>query len=129
MTTPPTTLKTARNLVQQAESAYQGGDDITCARLLWEATMSAFQELAARMGYPCANREEAKQFAIAMDDANQLRTHYLINLDFGIAMLEHSEGADWTEDPEFAWQFNEFPMAISATHDTLDWLQARILEA
>ena len=30
--TTPTTLKTSRDLVQKAETAYQNGDDITCAR-------------------------------------------------------------------------------------------------
>ena len=127
--TTPATLKTARNLVQQAEAAYQGGDDITCARLLWEATMSAFQELAAQLGHPCANPEEAKQFAIMLDQDDWPRGHYISSLNFGIAMLEHSQGADWTEDLEFAWQFDEFPMAISATHDTLKRLQSRMPEA
>ena len=127
--TTPATLKTARGLVQQAESAYQGGDDITCARLLWEATMSAFQELAAHLGHPCANREEAKQFAIMLDQDDWPRGLYIGALDFGITMLEHSQGADWTEDPEFAWQFNEFPIAISATSDTLARLQSRMPEA
>ncbi len=128
MTTPATTLKTARNLVQQAEAAYQSGDDITCARLLGEAIMSAFQDLAARMGYPCANREEAKQFAKALDQDNRFG-HYNGALNFGITMLEHSEGANWTEDPEFAWQFNEFPLAIANTSDDLDLLQSRMPEA
>ena len=44
-------------------------------------------------------------------------------------MLEHSQGADWTEDPEFAWQFDEFPLAISVIHDALDRIQSKMPDA
>lgn len=123
--TTPATLETARDLVQQAEAAYQSGDDITCARLLWEATMDGFQQLAARMGYPCNNQAEATQFARSLDEKGDFDAM----LVFGITMLEHSEGADWTEDPEFAWEFDEFPLAIDVTRDALNRLQAKMAEA
>ena len=125
--TTPTALKTSRDLVQKAETAYQNGDDITCARLLWEATFAAFQELAANMGHPCHNQNEARKFAKTLDQEKILRDYNGI-LNFGITMLEHSQGADWTEDPEFAWQFDEFPLAIAVTSDGLNLLQSKMTE-
>lgn len=122
--TTPATLQTARDLVQQAETAYQNGDDIACARLLWEATIDGFRQLAARMGYSCNNQAEATQFARSLDE----KGHFDAMLVFGITMLEHSEGADWTEDPEFAWQFDEFPLAIDVTRDAVERLQAKLSE-
>ena len=123
--TTPATLQTARDLVQQAETAYQNGDDIACARLLWEATIDGFRQLAARMGYPCNNQAEATQFARSLDE----KGHFDAMLVFGTTMLEHSQGADWTEDAEFAWQFDEFPLAIDVTRDALERLHARMSEA
>ena len=125
--TTPTALKTSRDLVQKAETAYQNGDDTTCARLLWEATFAAFQELAANMGHPCHNQNEARKFAKTLDQEKILRDYNGI-LNFGITMLEHFQGADWTEDPEFAWQFDEFPLAIAVTSDGLNLLQSKITE-
>ena len=116
-------LKAARELVRKAEAAYyQDGDDAACARLLSEALMSGFRELAAQMGHPFNTDEEAKQFARSLDEKGD----YDAMLNFGVTMLEHSQGADWTEDPEFAWQFDEFPLAIANTLDDLDLLQTRI---
>ena len=123
--TTPATLQTARDLVQQAETAYQNGDDIACARLLWEATIDGFRQLAARMGCPCNNQEEAIQFSRMLDE----KGHFGAMLNFGIYMLEYSQGADWTEDPEFGWEFDEFPLAISATQNALILLQAKMSEA
>ena len=126
--TTPAALKTSRDLVQKAETAYQNGDDTACARLLWEATFAAFQELAANMGHPCHNQAEARKFAKTLDSGKILRDYNGI-LNFGITMLEHSQGADWTEDPEFAWQFDEFPLAIAVTTDGLNLLQTKMTEA
>ena len=121
------TFQTARDLLRKAEAAYHNdGDDVACARLLYEAIMAGFQELAAEMGYPCNDREEARQFCKALDKGNDPPGHYDVTLLFGIVMLEHSEGADWTEDAEFAWQFDEFPLAIAVTGDSLDLLQAKM---
>ena len=119
-------LKAARELVRKAEAAYyQDGDDAACARLLSEALMSGFRELAGQMGHPFNTDEEAKQFARSLDEVG----NYDGILVFATSMLEHSQGADWTEDPEFAWQFDEFPLAIAVTGDGLDLLQNRILGA
>ena len=121
--TAPAELKTARDLVRKAEAAYyRDGDDAACARLLSEAIMSGFRELAARMGHACDSVEEARKFAKMLDEDGD----YDAMLNFGITMLEHSQGADWTEDPEFAWQFDEFPLAIANTGDDLDLLQTRM---
>ena len=114
--TAPATFQTARALLRKAEAAYHDDrDDVACARLLFEAIMAGFQELAAEMGYPCNDREEARQFCKVLDKGNELMGHYDGTLNFGITMLEHSEGADWTEDDEFAWHFDEFPLAIAVT--------------
>ena len=124
------TFQTARALLRKAEAAYHDdGDDVACARLLYEAIMAGFQELAAEMGYPCNDREEARQFCKALDKDTEPLRHYNGTLNFGITMLEHSEGADWTEDDEFAWHFDEFPLAIAVTGDNLDLLQAKMLGA
>lgn len=119
------TFQTARDLLRKAEAAYHDdGDDVACARLLWEAIMAGFQELAAQMGYPCNDREEARQFCKVLDKDNDPPGLNDCTLLFGITMLEHSEGADWTEDDEFAWHFDEFPLAIDVTSDALNRLQA-----
>ena len=123
--TTPTALKTSRDLVQKAETAYQNGDDITCARFLGEAIMTAFQELAARMGCPHSDQKEIQHFARTLDEKDD----YGATFDFGVTMLEHSQGADWTEDPEFAWQFDEFPLAISVIRDALDRIQSKMPDA
>lgn len=122
--TTPAALQTARDLVQQAETAYQNGDDIACARLLWEATIDGFRQLAARMGYSCDTQAEATKFARSLDEKGDFDAL----LGFGIYMLEYSQGADWTEDAEFGWEFDEFPLAISATNNALYLLQAKMLE-
>ncbi len=119
-------LKTASELVHKAEAAYSDGNDATCARLLWEATMSGFQEVATRMGYSCSDQEEAREFAKVLDRGSEHLGHYDGILNFGITMLEHSQGADWTEDPEFAWQFDEFPLAIGVVGEHLALLQAKM---
>ena len=119
------TFKTARDLLRKAEAAYHtDGDDVACARLLYEAIMAGFQELAAQMGHPCNDREEARRFCKALDKGHEPLRPNNGTLNFGITMLEHSEGADWTEDDEFAWHFDEFPLAIDVTGDSLDRLQA-----
>ena len=121
------TFKTARDLLRKAEAAYHNdGDDVACARLLYEAIMAGFQELAAEMGHPCNDREEARQFCKVLDKDKDPPGQYDVTLYFGIVMLEHSEGADWTEDDEFAWHFDEFPLAIAVTGDSLDFLQAKM---
>ena len=123
--TAPATFQTARALLRKAEAAYHDdGDDVACARLLFEAIMAGFQELAAEMGYPCNDREEARQFCKVLDKDNDPPALNNATLNFGIVMLEHSEGADWTEDDEFAWHFDEFPLAMDVTGKALDRLQA-----
>ena len=75
---------------------------------------------------PATTGKEARQFCKALDKDTEPLRHYNDTLLFGITMLEHSEGADWTEDDEFAWHFDEFPLAIAVTGDSLDLLQANM---
>ena len=125
--TAPATFQSAQALLRKAEAAYhEDGDDVACARLLWEAIMSGFQELAGEMGHPCNDREEAREFCKVLDKGSEHLGHYDGTLLFGVTMLEHSEGADWTEDAEFAWQFDEFPLAIAVAGDSLALLQAKL---
>ena len=99
--------------LRQAQLAYDNGDDKTCARFLWEATFSSIRQLAARMGHPCEDQTQAKEFARYLEREHGGKVRYATSmLGFGLYMLDHAEEAEWTKDPEFAWTFPEFPLAI-----------------
>ena len=119
-------LQTARDLVRQAQLAYYNdADDKTCARLLWEATFSGMQQLAERMGHPCEDQAQAKEFAFYLEreHGGKLRHAYSM-LFFGLTMLDHAEDGWYSQEPEFAWTYPEFPLAIDATARTVESLIA-----
>ena len=105
---------TPGELLRQARIAYYDkGDDKACARLLWEATFRSIQQLAAEMGHPCNDRDQADRFAWFLEhDQGGKRLHATGMLDFGLGMLEHAEERGLSQDPEFAWTSQEFPLAI-----------------
>ena len=105
---------TPGELLRQARIAYYDkGDDKACARFLWEATFRSIQQLAEQMGHPCEDREQADRFTWFLEhDHGGKRLHATGMLDFGLRMLEHAEESGLSQDPEFAWTFQEFPLAI-----------------
>ena len=40
-------------------------------------------------------------------------------------MLDHAEEGEWSQDPEFAWTFPEFPLAIKEVTDIVETLIAQ----
>ena len=123
---PDAELQTARDLVRQAQLAYYNdADDKTCARLLWEATFSGMQQLAERMGHPCEDQAQAKEFARYLEREHGDKLPYAYSmLGFGLDMLDHAEDGWYSQEPEFAWTFPEFPLAIKATTQTVESLTA-----
>ena len=118
---------TAHKLLQQARFAYyELGDDKTCARLLWEAVFSSFQRLAQQMGQPCEDPDQAKKFArcLECEYGNEYRLSET-RLHFGFGMLDHAEDGEWSQDPEFAWTFPEFPMVIREVTRIVNTLTAQ----
>lgn len=118
---------TAHKLLQQARFAYyELGDDKTCARLLWEAVFSSFQRLAQQLGQPCEDPDQAKKFArrLEYEYGNEYRLS-ATRLHFGFGMLDHAEDGEWSQDPEFAWTFPEFPMVIRQVARIVDTLTAQ----
>ena len=118
---------TAHKPLQQARFAYyELGDDKTCARLLWEAVFSSFQLLAQQMGHPCEDPDQAKKFArrLECEYGNEYRLSET-RLHFGFGMLDHAEDGEWSQDPEFAWTFPEFPMVIREVTRIVDTLTAQ----
>ena len=111
---PSTESQTPGELLRKARIAYYDkGDDKACARFLWEATFRSIQQLAVRMGHPCEDRDQADRFAWFLEyDHSGKRLHATGMLDFGLGMLEHAEERGLSQDPEFAWTFSEFPLAI-----------------
>ena len=111
---PDAESQTPGELLRQARIAYYDkGDDKACARFLWEATFRSIQQLAAQMGHPCEDREQADRFAWYLEHEHSNHVRYATTmLDFGLSMLEHAEGSGLSQDPEFAWTFPEFPIAI-----------------
>ena len=111
---PDANSQTAQELLRQAQVAYYNdADDKTCARLLWEATFSSMQQLAAQMGHPCQDQAQAKEFALYLEREHGGRLRYAsATLGFGLAMLDHAEDGWYSQEPEFAWTFTEFPLAI-----------------
>ena len=123
---PDTRSQTPHELLRQARIAYyDNGDDKACARFLWEATFSSIQQLAERMGHPCEDQVQAKEFAryLEREHGGKVRHAYSM-LGFGLTMLGHAEETDLSLDPEFAWTFPEFPLAIKATTETVKSLVA-----
>lgn len=123
---PDIESQTARDLLRQAEFAfYSKGDDRACARFLWEATFNSIRQLALRMGHPCEDQAQAKDFAryLEREHGGKLPHAYSM-LGFGLTMLEHAKGTGLARDPEFAWTFPEFPLAIKATTQTVESLTA-----
>ena len=111
--TSKTQPETARQLLQQAQQAYENGDDKTCARHLWQAVFQSIRQLATAMGHPCESVAEAKQFVryLEREHGNKMRYAEAM-LGFGLDMLDHAEGGEWSQDPEFAWTFPEFPLVM-----------------
>ena len=111
---PGAESQTPGELLRQARIAYYDkGDDKACARHLWEATFRSIQQLAAQMGHPCEDRDQADRFTWFLEhDQGGKRLHATGMLDFGLGMLEHAEESGLSQDPEFAWTFQEFPLAI-----------------
>ena len=111
---PDAESQTPSELLRQARIAYYDkGDDKACARFLWEATFSSIQQLAAQMGHPCEDRDQAEKFAwyLELEHGGKV-PHAQAMLVFGLGMLDHAEGSGLSQDPEFAWTFPEFPLAI-----------------
>lgn len=106
-------LNPARDLLRQAQLAYDNCDDKSCAQFLWEATFSSIQQLAAQMGHPCQDAAQAKEFTryLEREHSEKIRHAYTLFF-FGLGMLDHAEEGEWSQDPEFAWTFPEFPMVI-----------------
>lgn len=124
---PDAELQTARDLVRQAQLAYYNdADDKTCARLLWEATFSGMQQLAARMGHPCEDQAQAKEFAryLEREHGGKLPHAYAM-LGFGLTMLDHAEDGWYSQEPEFAWTYPEFPLAIKEVSNIVEALIAQ----
>lgn len=124
---PDTRSQTPHELLQQARIAYcDKGDDKACARFLWEATFSSIRQLAARMGHPCEDQTQAKEFARYLEREHGGKVRYAqAMLGFGLGMLDHAEGGEWSQDPEFAWTFPEFPLAIREVTDIVETLIAQ----
>ena len=119
--TPDTEPHTAHELLRQAQLAYDSGDDKTCARFLWEAVFNSIQQLAARMGHPCEDQAQAKEFARYLEREHGGKVRYARSmLGFGLYMLDHAEDGEWASDPEFAWTFPEFPLAIREVTDIVE---------
>ena len=112
----------ARELLRQANVAYyEKGDDKTCARLLWEATFHSIQQVAARMGHPCKDQAQATEFAMYLEREHKDKIrHAYAMVRFGVGMLDHAEAGEWSQDPEFAWTFPEFPMVIDETTEIVE---------
>ena len=128
---PDTESRSAHELLRQAKLAYYDrGDDKACARFLWEATFHSIQKLAAWLGHPCEDQAQAKEFAryLEREHGGRVRHAYAM-LGFGLTMLGHAEETDLSLDPEFAWTFPEFPLAIKATTQTVESLAAFAKEA
>ena len=68
------------------------------------------------MGHPCETRTQAEKFArhLEHEHSDKIR-HAEAMLLFGLGMLDHAEGGEWSADPEFAWTFPEFPLVIKQT--------------
>ena len=115
-----------QELLRRAQIAYyDDADDKTCARLLWEATFISIQQLAAEMGHPCEDHEQAKEFARYLERERGGKVRYATSmLGFGLDMLDHAEDGWLSQEPEFAWTFPEFPLAIRATAQTVESLTA-----
>ena len=111
---PGAESQTASELLRQARIAYYDkGDDKACARLLWEATFTSIRQLAAQMGHPCEDQEQAEKFAWYLEYEHGSKAGYAqAKLAFGLTMLDHAEGRGLSQDPEFAWTFEELPLAI-----------------
>ena len=116
---PDTKSQTAHELLRQARIAYYDkSDDKACARFLWEATFSSIRQLAARMGHPCEDRTQAKEFARYLEREHGGRVRYAYAmLVFGLGMLDHAEDGWFSQEPEFAWTFSEFPLAMLEVTD------------
>ena len=117
---------TPGELLRQARMAYYDkGDDKACARFLWEATFRSIQQLATQMGHPCEDRDQAEKFTWYLEYEYGRKAHYpQAMLVFGLAMLDHAEGSGLSQDPEFAWTFPEFPLAIREVTRTAQSLSA-----
>ena len=111
---PDTQSQTVHELLRQARVAYYDkADDKACARFLWEATFSSIQQLAAQMGHPCQDQEQAKEFARYLESEIGCELRYAgARLDFGLYMLDHAEDGWLSQEPEFALPYSEFPYAI-----------------
>ena len=102
------------NLLRLARIAYyEKGDDKACARYLWEATFRSIQQLAVQMGHPCEDRDQAEKFAWFLEYEHGTKVGYAqAKLAFGLTMLDHADERGLSQDPEFAWTLEEFPLAI-----------------
>ena len=111
---PDTKSQTPLELLRQARVAYyDNGDDKACARFLWEATFTSVRQLATRMGHPCEDQAQAKEFARYLEREQAGKALYATaSLGFGLYMLDHAEDGWYSQDPEFALPFSEFPLAI-----------------
>ena len=113
---PPadTDLQTPGELLRQARIAYYDkGDDKACARFLWETTFRSIQLLAEQMGHPCKDRDQAEKFAWFLEYEHGSKVRYPQSMfSFGVTMLDHAEERGLSQDPEFAWTPEEFPLAI-----------------
>ena len=111
---PDTKSPTAHELLRQARVAYyDNGDDKGCARLLWEATFTSVRQLATRMGHPCEDQAQAKEFARYLERERAGKPLYATaSLGFGLYLLDHAEDGWYSQEPEFALPFSEFPLAI-----------------
>ena len=111
---PHAEFQTASELLRQARIAYYDkADDKACARFLWEATFSSFRQLATQMGHPCEDRAQAERFAWFLEYEHGGKVGYAqAKLAFGLTMLDQAEGRGLSQDPEFAWTLEEFPLAI-----------------
>ena len=109
-----TKSQTAHELLRQARIAYYDkGDDKACARFLWEATFSSIRQLAAQMGHPCEDQAQAEEFTRYLEREHGGKVRYAqAMLGFGLGMLDHAEDGWFSQEPEFAWTFSEFPLAI-----------------
>ena len=111
---PDAKSQTPHEMLRQARIAYyDNGDDKACAQFLWEATFSSIRELAARMGHPCEDQAQAKEFARYLEREHADKVRYAsASLGFGLYMLDHAEDGWYSQEPEFALPFSEFPLAI-----------------
>ncbi len=106
-----------KDLLDEADRAFDSGDLREGSRLMWEATKAGISAVAHKYGWPCGNMDEIKEVVFRLNDMDDAKgtdsvipyyRHRFHGKFVEADIFREHAGTEIWEQPEFRWGDIEF---------------------